>query len=196
MIVVDVETTGSDPRYHSILSIGALNFDNPKNEFYEECRAFEGAHIADEALKVNGFSKEQVIDKSKKSEAQVVSLFIDWMSKVSDHTVAGQNPHFDTGFIMMAAERGKLNISIPKRIVDLHSVCVAHMIQKGIKPPIHNNRSDLNSDKIMDYVGIPPEVHPHVAINGARIEAEAFHRLFSGRYLYDSYKDFPVTFSI
>ncbi len=194
MIVVDVETTGSDSRYHSILSIGALDFDNPKNEFYMECRAFDGAHVAKEALSVNGFTEEQINDSSKKTEGEIVKDFLNWMSGVLDHTVAGQNPHFDTGFIIAASERVRLNFSIPKRIIDLHSVCVSHMLQRGIKPPISHNRSDLNSDKIMEYVGIPPESHPHIAINGARIEAEAFYRLFFGKNFYDSYKKFEVPF--
>ena len=38
MIVLDIETTGTDPRFHSIASIGAVDFDEPeRGEFYEEC---------------------------------------------------------------------------------------------------------------------------------------------------------------
>src|SRR3989344_2493483 len=35
MIVIDVETTGVIPTKHSILSIGAIDFNNPENQFYE-----------------------------------------------------------------------------------------------------------------------------------------------------------------
>ena len=52
MIVVDLETTGVDPRKHSILSIGAVDFNNQENYFYGECRIREGALIDNYALAV------------------------------------------------------------------------------------------------------------------------------------------------
>ena len=60
MIVLDVEASGTEAHKHSIVSLGALDFMNPTNRFYEECRVWEGAHIMDEALVVNGFTKEQI----------------------------------------------------------------------------------------------------------------------------------------
>ena len=65
MIIVDVESSGVDPVKHSLLSIGAIDFLNPKNQFYGECRVWDGAHIMDEALAVNGFTKEQITNKKK-----------------------------------------------------------------------------------------------------------------------------------
>ena len=37
MIVIDLETSGIDPMEHSILSLGAVDFDNPEYFFYGEC---------------------------------------------------------------------------------------------------------------------------------------------------------------
>ncbi len=193
MIVLDIETTGTDPRFHSIASIGAVDFDEPeRGEFYEKCRIFPGARIEKEALAVNGFTEAELNDSSKKTEAEIVKDFLDWAKQSKDHTMAGQNPHFDTSFVIAAAERNHIDFSIPKRVVDLHSICFAHMIWKGIKPPIAHNRSDLNSDLIMKYVGIQPEVHPHKAINGARIEAEAFSRLLRNKAFFENYRSFKV----
>lgn len=67
MIVFDVETTGEDSRKHSIVSIGALEFSNPKNQFYEECRIWEGAEVQEIALKINGFTEENIRDPKKQS---------------------------------------------------------------------------------------------------------------------------------
>ncbi len=193
MIVLDIETTGTDPKFHSIASIGAIDFAEPeRGEFYAECRIFKGARIEKEALAVNGFTEAELVDPSKKTEEEIIKEFFDWAKKSKDHTMSGQNPHFDTSFLVAAAERSHLDFSIPKRVVDLHSVCLAHMIWKGIVPPLSHNRSDLNSDSIMKYVGIPPEIHPHKAINGARIEAEAFSRLLYNRPFFESYKAYPV----
>lgn len=192
MIVVDIETSGVDSEKHSILSIGAVDFDKPENEFYIECRVWDGAKIEDEALAINGFTVEGALDPKKISEREAVQEFLSWLEKRDDHTFAGQNISFDMSFVLSAAKRAKINASIPKRSIDMHAVCYAHMIQRGLVPPLKNKRTDLDSDKIMEYVGIPPEKRPHVAINGARIEAEALSRLLYNKNLYEEYRKFSI----
>lgn len=192
MIVVDIETTGTDPRVHSILSIGAIDFNNPERRFSEECRAFPGAKIEEEATIVNGIGEEEAFNSSKQNDEELVKRFFVWMMESEDHTIAGQNPHFDTGFLEETARRYHLNFSIPKRIVDLHTVVWTHMELNGSKPPVEHNRSGLNSDIIMKYVGIPAEPHPHIALNGALYEAEAFSRLFRNEVLLDEFKEYKI----
>lgn len=192
MIVVDVETTGTDPRYHSLVSIGAIDFDNPSDSFFRECRIFDGARVEDAALAVNGMTQGQITDASKQSEGEIVTDFIEWIKDKKDHTVAGQNPSFDVGFILAGAERNGLNISLAHRTIDLHSIVHFHMSKRGIVPPLKNNRTDLNSDKIMQYVGIEPEPKPHIAINGAKWEAEAFSRLFNDKVMFPEFSSFKI----
>jgi hypothetical protein len=44
-----------------------LDFSNPQNQFYQECRIFWGAKkIEKEALKINGFSEREIKDQKKK----------------------------------------------------------------------------------------------------------------------------------
>ncbi len=192
MIIVDVETSGTDPRYHSLISIGAIDFDNPTDTFFKECYVFEGARIEDESLLINGSSKEELFDKSKQSEAEIVKDFLDWIKDKNDHTVAGQNPSFDVAFLIAGAERAGINISIPKRVIDLHSIVYFHMNKRGLAVPHANHRTDLDSDKIMEYVGIPTEPKPHIAINGAKWEVEAFSRLFNDKPMFPEFKEFKI----
>lgn len=192
MIILDIEASGVDEIKHSILSIGALDFDHPENQFYEECRAWDGAHIDDEALAVNGFTRDQAVDPNKQTDEDLIKHFIEWSKGVSDRTFAGQNPSFDRDFLHRAADRYHLEWPFAFRTIDLHSVCYTHMVKRGIVPPVAENRSDLNSDKIMQYVGIPAESEPHNALNGAKIVAEALSRLLYNRNLLPEYKDFPV----
>ena len=49
MIIIDVEASGTEHDKHSIVSLGAIDFDNPENRFYRECKVWTGAHIMDEA---------------------------------------------------------------------------------------------------------------------------------------------------
>lgn len=193
MIIVDVETTGVDEVKHAILSVGAVDFDNPSNQFYEECRAWDGAHIDDEGLAINGFKREQVLDQTKQTDEELIRHFMDWAKGVNEQTLAGQNPSFDRDFLHRAADRYHLEWPFAFRTIDQHSVCFTHMIRRGVTPPIINNHTALNSDLIMKYVGIPAEPHPHNALNGAKVAAEALSRLLYGTNLLPEFEKFPVT---
>ena len=65
MIVLDIETTGLDPQKHAVLSIGAVDFLQPTRTFYVECFVHDGAQVSDEALHINGFSREQIMIRDK-----------------------------------------------------------------------------------------------------------------------------------
>src|SRR3989344_821414 len=109
MLVIDVEASGTEPHKHSIVSVGALDFANPKDRFYEECRVWDGAHIMDEALSVNGFTREQVTDPKKQSEADLIHAFLQWAEDLPERTLAAQNVSFDRDFLKAAAERAGHN---------------------------------------------------------------------------------------
>lgn len=192
MIVLDIEASGTDPYKHSIVSIGALDFTNPEKQFYAECKIWNGAHVMDEALEVNGFTREQIIDPTKKTEGEITEDFFKWIEDSPDHTTAGQNPSFDRDFLRLSAERAGLNYTLSFRTLDVHSVCYFHMIERGIVPPIKNKRSDLNSGKIQAYVGIPEEPKPHNALTGAKVAAEALSRLLHNRKLLPEFTQFEI----
>ena len=98
MIVVDVETTGVDPKENSLLSIGAVDFENPDNYFYGECKLRERAVINPKALDVNGFTIEK-INSSEKTCKELLEAFLLWANKIQDKTLAGHNVQFDYNFI-------------------------------------------------------------------------------------------------
>ncbi|MBI5913115.1 3'-5' exonuclease [Candidatus Azambacteria bacterium] len=193
MIIVDVETTGLDPYKHSIASIGAVDFGNPQNQFHEECRIWEGAEIEQEALRVNGFTEEQLRDPRKPTLTETMRHFTVWAKGVSgDITLAGENVFFDRDFLRASAERCGLEWIFSNRIVDLHSVSFAHHVKRGIAPPLRDKKTMLSLDKTLAYVGMPEEPKPHIAINGAKLEAEAFSRLLYGKPLFTEYEQYSV----
>ncbi len=192
MIVVDVETTGLDPRKHSIVSVGAVDFSNPKNQFYQECRIWDGAEVAQEALEVNGFSEKEVRDPNKKTLEEVIKEFLRWVEKLQEKTIAGQCPSFDKGFLKASAERHGIEWKLGHRTVDLHALCYFHYLKRGIVPPAKESRTALNLDKVANYVGLPDEPQPHNALTGAKVEAEAFSRFVRGKPLFEEFKKFPV----
>jgi DNA polymerase III epsilon subunit-like protein len=192
MIVVDIETTGLDPRKHSIVSIGALDFTSPLNQFYQECRIFKGAEVMEEALQINGFSKEEIKDPDKKSLKETIEDFFVWVKKIKERTIAGSNPSFDRDFLMVSAERFNLPWFLGHRTIDLHALGYSHFLQRGLTPPVKEGRTDLNTDGVLSYVGLPEEPKPHHALTGTKMEAEAFSRLIYGRSLLSEFKNYPL----
>lgn len=193
MIVVDVEASGTEPLKHSIVSVGALDLDNPTNQFYEECHIWDGAHVMDEALEVNGFTVEQIKDSSKQGEGELTHKFIDWAMRIEDRTLAGQNPSFDRDFLRHAAERaGHTNWPFAFRTVDTHTLCYMHMVQRGIAPPHEHQRSALDLDAVLNYCGIPREPEPHNALTGAKSHAEVISRLLYGKKLLPEFEQYAI----
>jgi DNA polymerase III epsilon subunit-like protein len=192
MIVLDIETTGLDPKRHSIVEVGAIDFDNPGDYFNQRCQIWDGAEIDLKALEINGLTPDEVRDHTIYTQSELLSNFRIWMDHIEDKTIAGQNVDFDISFINESSGRCGLNLSLGKRKVDQHSIVYAHFLQRNIRPPLKDGYSNLNSDFIMNYVGLPSEPKPHRAINGARFEAEALSRLIFGRVMFAEFNDYAI----
>jgi DNA polymerase III epsilon subunit-like protein len=193
MLIIDVESTGTEEDIHSLVSIGAVDFLNPKRQYYKECRIFDGAEVMPEALEVNGMTEEEVRDPNKMSDKEMVEDFLKWVGESKSIMMAGHNPMgIDFDFIKATCKRGHLNFPFPHRTIDLHTVCFTHMMIAGIEPPMENGKSLLNSDRVLKYCGLPTEPKPHKAINGALYEAEAFSRLLKNQKLLPQFEGYKI----
>ena len=194
MIVLDIETTGLDPGRHSIIEVGALDFDCPGNYFNERCQIWDGAEIDSKALEINGLTLNEIKDQTILTQKELISNFMIWADQIADKTIAGQNVDFDIYFLNESSKRCGLNLSLGKRKVDQHSIVYAHFIKRNIRPPLKDGFSNLNSDLIMNYVGLPSEPKPHRALTGARFEAEALSRLLFGRMMFDEFNNHAIPY--
>lgn len=194
MLILDIEASGTNYEKHSIVSLGALDIDNPDSRFYRECRIWDGAHIMEDALAVNGFTETEINDPNKMSEAELVLQFLEWSQHVADRTIAGQNPSFDRDMLKAAVGRAGQNWDLAYRTLDTHTMCFMHMIKRGVEPPLdpQHKRSNLNLDAILLYCGIPEEPHPHNALTGALAHAEVTSRLMYNRLLLPEFSQFPL----
>ena len=109
MLILDIEASGVNYEKHSIVSIGAFDFENPDNRFYAECKVWDGAHIDPDGLAVSGFSEAEVTDLNKMSEAELVRNFTDWCKDFKDRTLTGQNVSFDRDMLKAASGRAGYN---------------------------------------------------------------------------------------
>ncbi len=198
MLALDIESSGVDPYKNSILSLGAVDLDHPEEQFYDECRAWEGAHVNEEALAVNGFSATEARDPSKKSELELVQGFIAWAEDRRDWTFVGQNPSFDRDFLMAACQRGHLEFPFAHRSIDTHMLAYMHMVEHGIVPPFDEgkHRTNINFDTVLQYVGIPEEPKPHNALTGALCHAEVASRLLYSRPLLPDFEVYPIPWTV
>jgi len=198
MLILDIEASGTEYHKHSIVSIGAVDFANPENRFYGECKIWPGAHVMDEALEVNGFTLEEITDESKKTEAELVTEFLEWTQHIADRTLTGQNVSFDRDFLKAGAQRAGLSWDLAYRTLDTHTMCWMHIINRGEEPPIdpQHRRSALNLDAVLNYCGIPEEPHPHNALTGALCHAEVVSRLLHGKKLLPMFEQFAIPWMV
>lgn len=193
MIVVDVETTGTNPEKHSIVSIGAIDFFKPENQFYKECRIWEGAEITEKALEINGFSIEDITNPNKPSLEYTIKEFLTWTENIPQKVIAGENPSFDSNFLRTSAERYGIKWNLGHRTVDLHSVSYGEYMILDVEMPIKDGKSDLSLDKTLNFVGLPAEPKPHNALTGAKLEAEAFSRIIYKRgWLFEEFMQYRL----
>ena len=195
MIVADCEMTGLEPTLHSIVSVGAVDLEHPERQLYEECRMWDGAKIEDEALAVNGFTREQVTDVGKQTEADLVHKFIAFAEGMQDTTIAGQNVFTDLYFLQAAAKRaGHTAWPFAHRIIDIHSLAFEHMVKRGVVPPLDPAKrpSALNLDAVLVYCGLPEEPEPHNALTGAKCNAEVISRLLYDKKLLPEFEQYAI----
>ncbi len=192
MIIVDIETSGLDPSKHGILSIGAVDFDNPDNFFYAEPRLEEKKEIDPVALKINGFVGEDVKKNDKKLLNEVLHDFNVWLMGIKNVTLAGQNPAFDAGFLKQAFKEYGFYWCFGHRYMDLYSVATSTYLVKGFDIPEKSGRYMVDLDGILWSVGLEKRGGIHNGLMDAKLEAEAFSRLIHGKNWSKEFSGFPV----
>ena len=158
----------------------------------KDARYGMGLKLDFKALEINGLTLNEIQDQTIFTQKELISRFMIWTDQIEDKTIAGQNVDFDIDFLNESSRRCGLNFSLGKRKVDQHSLVYAHFLKRNIRPPLKDGFSNLNSDLIMNYVGLPSEPKPHRAINGARFEAEALSRLIYGRVMFEEFSGYAI----
>lgn len=198
MIALDIEASGLDYKRDSIVSLGAVDLDNPTNQFYDECRIWEGAHFDPDSLKICGFTEAEITDPSKKPEGELIRAFLAWAQDLRDWTMVGQNPSFDRDYVQAACLREHIEFPFAHRTLDVHTLAYMHIVKRGLVPPFNaeKHRTSLSLDAILEYCGIPEEPQPHNALTGAMSHAEVTSRLLYDRPLLPEFDMFPIPWTV
>lgn len=175
-VFVDIETSGLSPKDgHVILSIGAVY---KEKEFYAVIAPTEEefALAAPEALKVNGFTYEQLLAEGLPFQ-EVLTQFCNWVFsnyvKKGLAQIIGQNPKFDIMFLRHYMGNALNFLLFPWDDVvdvrDLYSI----MVNRG-KLPRLQYRSGANIAKALGVEG-EPEIHN--ALEGALLARRNYEKL-------------------
>lgn len=179
MIVVDIETSGLHPTQHSILSIGVVDFDNQENCFYGECKLREGAAIDPEALKVNGFTIEEIKTREKSCQ-ELLKEFLEWTANIKDRTLAGFSVSFDSEFLREHFRLYSLNWPFRAKTVDFHSIFYFYFLKNKLQIPLNKeNISRITLDFVIDYFNLEKRQGFHNALEDAKLAAKAFSLLLN-----------------
>lgn len=187
ILVVDLETTSLDAKRGSILQIGAVWLSGAEGEIELNCRAWDGAELQAKALECNGCSEARCLNPALMKEGEALAQFFKWIRATggleSDvaFMLAGLNPFFDRGFLLQAWVRAglrKADFPIRHRLFDLHSLAVEYALKTGEPVPSRG----FYTDEIYALLDMPEEPKPHTALTGARMEADAIHKLLDFRY--------------
>ena len=192
MIIVDVETTGLDHVKNSILSIGAVDFSNPKNTFYGECRIWEGAVINPKALEINGFTEKQA-GENPKSPKELMEEFISWVNETGNDKIGGYYTLFDYSFLKSTADKFGLDFPFSDDVYDLQT---EFAVLSGIPREFAETELFFTLDDILMSLGIPAEPNPHNALRGSKYTAEAISRFKDGDNLLEEFEKFPLPSSM
>lgn len=209
MIVLDIETSGLYPEKHGIWQIGAMDLDNPQNHFLEECRIDDNEEIFPQTLDIIGKTEEQLRDKTKQSQKEILESFFKWCNKIKNRNCICQNPVFDLGFITEKARKNELESNLPYRSFDLHAIASLRYQQINNKFLISEktNNSDMVLSNILKFCGIEDtrrsidvktrkvlrEGTVHNALEDVKLTAECFSRLVYGKELLNEFKEQPIS---
>ena len=177
MIILDIETTGLSPNKNAIIEIGAINFENPEISYSKLCRVDEEDIIEQEALNINGQTREQITSIDRISQKELLIDFFEWIRKHGDFYVAGENiGSFDWSFLKIKAEKYDLYFPLPSRVLDLQAVAQLKYFQLNKKLFTENGKSVMSLPKTLEFVGLKDERMKHRALEDCKLEAEAFSK--------------------
>ncbi|MDN6836428.1 MAG: DNA polymerase III subunit epsilon [Lactococcus lactis] len=98
-IIIDLETTGLDPRFDKIIEIGGLKVENHKivDEFDQLVNSFEneGVQLPYFITSLTGITDQDILENGVPVK-QAIASFIDF---IGDHLVLGYNVNFDINFL-------------------------------------------------------------------------------------------------
>ncbi|MGD9276100.1 MAG: 3'-5' exonuclease [Candidatus Pacearchaeota archaeon] len=210
MIVLDIESSGLDTGRCGIWQIGAIELENPDNQFLEESRIDNEDIIDENALKINGKTKEELRDESKQSQKQMILNFIDWAKTCKTKLIVGHNVAWDFFFIANKCRRYKIQKEFydifGHNVIDTYTIAQMKFFELNNKFSFHGDgKGKMGLKRVLGLCGMRDErVHLdnkneisqkgsfHNALFDAKLAGECFSRLVYGKSLFPEFSGFEI----
>ncbi|MBR9701382.1 3'-5' exonuclease [Candidatus Pacearchaeota archaeon] len=196
MIVLDIETSGGDYVENGIWQIGAIDIENPENYFLEEVRIDEGDTVNERALLIIGKTEEELRDKNKQSQKELIGNFLNWCDSIQNRDLLCHNPQFDQAFIKVKTMKyfKKDPFSPPNhhRAFDLHTIAQIKFFGLNKKFLLKGGNNDMGLRNTLQFCGLKDERGHHNALEDAKLTAECFSRLVHGKNLFPEFSKFEI----
>lgn len=192
MIVVDLEFSGLNFLKCGIWQIGAVELENPENQFFDEARIDDGDTIEGEALKVTGKTEAELRAKNKQSQKQLLEKFFEWCKKAKIKNFMCEGPQWDMGLLLIKANKYGLKFPFHRRAFDLHSISSLRYLQIKGKLLIEEDHSGMGLSNTLKFCGMKDERKEHNALEDAKLTAECLSRILYGKSLFKEYETFKL----
>ena len=194
---MDIETSGTDFLKCGVWQIGAIDLATGE-EFLEESRIDDGDRIVNmpgdskTCLEVIGKTEEELRDKNKQSQKQLIENFFKWIENKFWKNFLCQNPVFDVGFLNNKSSKYGLIKPFYHRSFDLHNIAQIKYFELNGKFLIKKNHRDMGLKNILEFCGMKDERKAHNALEDCKLTAECFYRLVYGRNFFSEYSKFEI----
>ncbi|MFB6246359.1 MAG: exonuclease domain-containing protein [Candidatus Pacearchaeota archaeon] len=193
MIALDIECSGLDFNKCGIWQIGAVDLDTGE-EYLDECGIDDNDLILTTSeskrniFDVIGRTEEQLRDKNKKSQKEMIEQFFDWVSKREKDIFLCMNPQFDLGYIWAKARKYGFHIGIQFRAFDLHTVAQMRHLETNKEFSFSEGKSKLSLRRICEFCGLDYPGN-HQGLEDAKLTGECFYRLVYGESYFEDFKE-------
>ncbi|OBJ24618.1 3'-5' exonuclease [Mycobacterium sp. 1245801.1] len=163
LIVVDIESTGLDPKVHVPIEIAAINVDTGQTLIFAPYLTPEQIlNVDPEALRINRYYERGVYKTAEKSEVANTNRYISLWNMLRGNTFAGANPRFDADMLVAATN---MKPSWNYRLADVSAyVAGALGIYPAEIPGLHD---------CCERLGVVNDAE-HSALGDAKATAECF----------------------
>lgn len=182
LLILDTETGGIDPGMHSILSVGAVVWDDGRlGAEFEVLIAEDSIHVTERAMEINGIDLS-AHRSSGLCPASAMALFVAFLREHFQNelamgakiALAGHNIGFDIGFLKRLCHHARVDFDtfFSHRSLDTAAV-IRFLSLAGVLP-----LASAGSDEAFAYFGVPFTAGSrHTAVGDARATAHLLNNL-------------------
>ena len=155
ILFLDIETTGFSRDWNEIIELGAILWDDNKQDcidsFHEYIKPLQG--LPAKITELTGITREKV--SGCRNERLVLMDFVEWVAIVKPDIIVGHNcKTFDLGFIAKRCEKFSINWNIDGiQIID--TLALAKQMNKTGEIKTENNKQQT----LAAYFGITYNAH-------------------------------------